>query len=94
VLGRQSLRWLRPYWRQGLPIGGITILALLGAAFVVVLGRLPLIGMSYAQLEARLAVATIAQRYRLFLCEGPPVEPSVTSTLTPNALRTGLERRA
>jgi cytochrome P450 len=51
------------------------------------------IGMSFAQLEARLAVATIAQRYRLFLCDGPPIEPSVTSTLTPKALRMRLERR-
>jgi cytochrome P450 len=50
--------------------------------------------MSFAQLEARLAVATNAQRYRPFLCAGPPVEPSVTSTLTPKALHMRLERRA
>jgi cytochrome P450 len=51
------------------------------------------IGTSFAQQEARLAVAAIAQRYRLTLVPGPPVEPAVTSTLTPKALRMRLERR-
>jgi cytochrome P450 len=52
------------------------------------------IGTSFAQQESHLAVAAIAQRYRLTECEGPSVEPSVTSTLTPKTLRMRLERRA
>jgi cytochrome P450 len=51
------------------------------------------IGASFAQQEAHLAVAAIARRYRLSVCPGPPVEPSVTSTLTPKALRMRLEPR-
>ena len=51
------------------------------------------IGMSFAQQESHLAVAAIAQRYRLIECQGPSVEPSVTSTLTPTTLRMRLERR-
>ena len=51
------------------------------------------IGTSFAQQESHLAVAAIAQRYRLIECQGPSVEPSVTSTLTPKTLRMRLERR-
>jgi cytochrome P450 len=51
------------------------------------------IGMSFAQQEAHLTVAAIAQRYRLVECPGPSVEPSVTSTLTPKTLRMRLEPR-
>jgi cytochrome P450 len=51
------------------------------------------IGASFAQQEVRLAVASIACRYRLSLLPGPPLEPSVTSTTTPRGLRMRLERR-
>jgi cytochrome P450 len=49
------------------------------------------IGASFALLEVRLCVASIAQHYRLRRLPGPSVEPSVTSTLTPKGLRMRLE---
>jgi cytochrome P450 len=51
------------------------------------------IGMHFAQQESHLAVAAIAQHYRLTQCEGPSIEPAVTNTLTPKTLRMRLEPR-
>jgi cytochrome P450 len=49
------------------------------------------IGMAFALLEVRLAVAAIARRFRFRRLPGPSVEPAVTSTLTPKGLRMRLE---
>jgi cytochrome P450 len=49
------------------------------------------IGASFALQETRLVIAALARRYRLRRLPGPPVEPSVTSTLTPHGLRMRLE---
>lgn len=52
------------------------------------------IGAAFAMAEAMLIVATIAQRYRLRLKPGYPVEPQGLITLRPrNGLRMTLERR-
>jgi cytochrome P450 len=45
------------------------------------------IGASFALLEVRLCVASLARRYRLLRLPGPSVEPAVTSTLSPRGLR-------
>jgi cytochrome P450 len=49
------------------------------------------IGASFALLEVRLCVASLARRFRLRRVPGPSVEPSITSTLTPRGLRMRLE---
>ncbi|HXZ05403.1 MAG TPA: cytochrome P450, partial [Ktedonobacteraceae bacterium] len=41
------------------------------------------IGSSFAMMEAQLILATIAQRYRLFMVPGHPVEPQLLVTLRP-----------
>ena len=41
------------------------------------------IGSSFAMMEAQLILATIAQRYRLRLVPGHPVEPQMLVTLRP-----------
>jgi cytochrome P450 len=52
------------------------------------------IGAAFAMAEATLILATIAQRYRLRLKPGFPVEPQGLITLRPrNGLRVLLERR-
>jgi cytochrome P450 len=45
------------------------------------------IGASFALLEVRLCVASLARRFRLLSLPGPSVEPAVTSTLSPRGLR-------
>jgi cytochrome P450 len=52
------------------------------------------IGAAFAMTEAILILATIAQRYRLHLKPGHPVEPQGLITLRPrHGLRMTLERR-
>src|SRR5579863_2955248 len=53
------------------------------------------IGAAFAMTEATLILATIAQRYRLHLAPGHPVEPQGLITLRPRyGLRMNLQRRA
>jgi cytochrome P450 len=53
------------------------------------------IGQSFAMLEAVLLLATIAQRYRLFLIPGQDIMPWASLTLRPkNGIKVRLERRS
>jgi cytochrome P450 len=52
------------------------------------------IGNQFAMIEAHLVLATLAQRYRLSLTSGPPVEPWPLVTLRPrHGVRMQIERR-
>jgi cytochrome P450 len=52
------------------------------------------IGSQFAMIEAHLVLATLAQRYRLSLASGPPVEPWPLITLRPrHGIRMQIERR-
>jgi cytochrome P450 len=53
------------------------------------------IGASFAMTEARLILATVAQRYRMELAAGPRVEPYASVTLRPKkGIRMTLAKRS